>query len=158
MRLISASSSIEQIIESAIEAYGPSGLSVGVAVRGEVETAAFRSRPSKRRAAMPLWEFLGRAIPRCSFSGLSFAEFLDTTDTRLRHQLRTSRGHSVVRIAALGAERRPPTTKELPAPSGYRQCEALAVREHETAPFSNAREPLRGFARVSLVEMVGKEG
>lgn len=67
--------------------------------------------PSRRDA---LWEFLGRVIPRCNFSGSSFTEFLQTTDA-LGYVTNCAPlvGHSVLRIAALGAEARPPTSTEL---------------------------------------------
>lgn len=67
--------------------------------------------PSRRDA---LWEFLGRVIPRCSFSGSTFAEFLETTDA-LGYVTNYAPlvGHSVLRIAAIGPERRPPDAREL---------------------------------------------
>jgi N-acyl-D-amino-acid deacylase len=73
--------------------------------------------PSRRDA---LWEFLGRVIPPCSFSGASFTEFLETTD-RLGYVTNYAPlvGHSVLRIAAMGAARRAPTEAELSAMQSF---------------------------------------
>jgi N-acyl-D-amino-acid deacylase len=69
--------------------------------------------PDRRDA---LWEVLGRVIPRCSFSGSSFSEFLQATDA-LGYVTNYAPlvGHSVLRIAVMGSEKRRPTSKELAA-------------------------------------------
>jgi N-acyl-D-amino-acid deacylase len=72
--------------------------------------------PSRRGA---LWEFLGRIIPPCPFAGSTFTDFLTATD-RLGYVTNYAPlvGHSVLRIAAMGAQRRRPTSKELTAMRG----------------------------------------
>jgi N-acyl-D-amino-acid deacylase len=59
---------------------------------------------------------LDRLMPHSDFPGSTFAEFLDATDARgYVTNYAPLVGHTTLRIAAMGAENRPPTARELAA-------------------------------------------